>query len=70
MKGSLCPRETFHNEDFNGNKNSAEKRILRSLMTWQRFITGVGTFWQNSRFLLTARFYIYTDYTLVVRMFF
>ena len=25
MKGSLCPRETFHNEDFNGNKNSAEK---------------------------------------------
>ena len=44
MKGSLCPRETFHSEDFNGTKNSAEKRILRSLMTWQRFVTGVGVF--------------------------
>ena len=39
MKGSLCPRETFHSEDFNGTKNSAEKQILRSLMTWQIFVT-------------------------------
>ena len=39
MKGSLWPRETFHYEDLNGTKNSAKKRILRSLMTWQRFVT-------------------------------
>ena len=44
MKGSLCPRETFHYEDFNGTKNLTEKLILRSLMTWQRFVTGVGVF--------------------------
>ena len=44
MKGSLCPRETFHYEDFNGTKNSTEKLILQSLMTWQRLATAVGVF--------------------------
>ena len=44
MKGSLCPRESFHYEDLNGTKNSAKKLISRSVMTWKRFVTRVGVF--------------------------
>ena len=44
MKDSLCSPECSQYNDLDDTKNKTKKRILWSVMTWQRFVTSIGVF--------------------------